>query len=76
MARFHLGSLSRGPADRTVRGLPQDHPHLIFDGAPGFSGAQPEAGLEGFIEFADGQAGHDVLPFEPLIANDGIAIKS
>ena len=38
--------------------LPEDHPDLLFDGAAVFGRAQPQIGLDGFVEFSDGQASH------------------
>jgi len=40
--------------------LPEDHPDLLFDGAAVFGRAQPQIGLDGFVEFSDGQASHGV----------------
>ena len=41
--------------------LAEDDPDFLLDGAAVPGRAEPQIGFDGFVEFSDGQAGHDDL---------------
>ena len=45
-----------------LRGVAQDHPHLVLDGAAVAGGAQPQLVADGIVELADRQIGHVAPP--------------
>jgi len=59
--RWRCSSLRAGRREiegHTFDGLPQDHPDFLLHGAAIAGRTQPQIGLDGLIEFSDGQAGH------------------